>query len=268
MSQHTVPFQARRFQGAARHYLQGRPPYSPALIRRVVELCGVGPQHRLLDLGCGPAQLAVGFAYFAGSVLAMDPEPEMLALGVARTEGFLTNVTFLRGSSYDLGPEIGAEFGPFRLAAIGRAFHWMDRAETLRRLDSLIELDGAVALFSDTHPDVPENAWLAEYRAIRRRHTGEDGPSWRPPGFPSHETLLLDGPFSRVERIGIIEHRRTPVARIVDRALSMSSSSRIRIGSTIDELTKEVATLADNAAKDGQVSEVVESTVLVAFRPH
>ncbi len=39
------------------------------------------------------------------------------------------DVTLKQASSYDLT----AEMGPFRLVAIGRAFHWMDRAATLRR---------------------------------------------------------------------------------------------------------------------------------------
>jgi SAM-dependent methyltransferase len=266
MSDHAITFQPRRFQDAAPHYLQGRPSYAAALIRRVVELTGLGPQHRVLDLGCGPGQLAAGFAYFAGSVLAMDPEPEMLALGVERTEGTLTNVTFLQGSSYDLGPQIGQQYGPFHLVTIGRAFHWMDRADTLRRLDVLIGADGAVVLFSDSHPEVPDNAWLTEFRAIRQRHTGEERAAWRQPDWPSHTALLLDSPFSILERIGVIERRRIPAARIVDRALSMSSASRARIGSHADDLATDIAALADRLATDGVITEVGESTALIAFR--
>jgi hypothetical protein len=116
----------------------------------------------------------------------------MLAFGVERTEGTLTNITFLQGSSYDLGPRIVQQFGPFHLVTIGRAFHWMDRADTLRRLDALIGADGAIVLFSDSHPDVPDNAWLTEFRAIRLRHTGEDRAAWRQPDWPSHTALLLD----------------------------------------------------------------------------
>ena len=40
-----------RFHTAARYYLQGRPHYAAALIRRVVQLCGLDRTHRLLDLG-------------------------------------------------------------------------------------------------------------------------------------------------------------------------------------------------------------------------
>jgi hypothetical protein len=42
-------------------------------------------------------------------------------------------IRIVLGSSDELDPA----FGAFHLAAIGRAFHWMDRARTLERLDRL-----------------------------------------------------------------------------------------------------------------------------------
>jgi len=262
MQDHVVPFQPRRFEGAAPHYLHGRPPYASALFRRVAELTGLGLRHRVLDLGCGPGQLATGFACFAGEVFAVDPEPEMLAIGAARIDGTITNVSFVHGSSYDLS----AAAGPFHLVTIGRAFHWMDRADTLRRLDALTTPGAAIALFSDLHPDVPENAWLKEYRAIRKRHTGFDQVKWRQPGWPGHETFLLASPFDRLERIGILERRRIPAARLVDRVLSMSSSSRTQLGEKVDDLANEMAAYAASVAVGGMIDEVVETTALIATR--
>jgi SAM-dependent methyltransferase len=262
MDTYVVPFQPRRFEGAAPHYLQGRPPYAAALIRRVAELTGLAPHHRVLDLGCGPAQLATGFAYFAASVTAMDPEPEMLAIAAARIAGTLTNIHLVQGSSYDLTPNLG----PFHLTTIGRAFHWMDRADTLARLAAITTQNGAVALFSDLHPDVPENAWVKDYRAIRKRHTGEENPRWRQPGWPSHESYLLASPFSRLERIGVFERHLIPATRLVDRILSMSTTSRTQLGDKVGALEQEMTAYANAIAKDGHVEEVVETTALIAFR--
>src|SRR5947209_7966494 len=97
-----------RFHAAAKHYLQGRPHYADALIRRVVELCGLRPTDRLLDLGCGPVQLAVAFAPFVGLVVGMDPEPAML--GVAREHAARAGrpVELRQGSSGDVGPDLGS----------------------------------------------------------------------------------------------------------------------------------------------------------------
>ena len=74
-----APFDPERYRSAAAHYERGRVPYASALIRRVAEVTGLGLEHRVLDLGCGPGPLARGFAPLVGEVIAVDPSPEMLS---------------------------------------------------------------------------------------------------------------------------------------------------------------------------------------------
>jgi hypothetical protein len=124
-----------------------------------------------------------------------------------------------------------------------------------------------VALFGDRHPDVPANAWQKDFQLLRQRYTGDDRAAWRQPGWPSHTALLLDSPFCRLERIGITERRRIPPARLVDRALSISSSTRQRLGPKTDQLAADVAAFAETLARDGWVEEVVESTAVIATHP-
>ncbi len=260
-----TPFESRRFRTAADHYLAGRPPYAPGLLRRVAECCGLREEHRVLDLGCGPGQLSLALAFFAGSVVAVDPEPEMLRIAAAVVEGIAPNVELVLGSSDDLSPRLGR----FRMAVMGRSFHWMDRTETLRRLDALVEPGGAVALFDEEHPDVPDNAWLAEYRTLLERYASDDPERAlrQSEDWVRHEAILLDSPFSRLERIGIIERRRIGAGRLVDRALSQSSTSRARLGAEADRLAAEIAAYMRRVAPDGLAIEVVESTAIVARRP-
>jgi ubiquinone/menaquinone biosynthesis C-methylase UbiE len=123
----------RRFQSTAKHYVVGRPPYAPALIAHVARRCGLRENHRILDLGCGPGQLAIAFARFVGTVVAIDPEPEMLDVArTAASKHAARNIEFIQASASDLGRYLGS----FRMVAIGRAFHWMDRIDTLARLDN------------------------------------------------------------------------------------------------------------------------------------
>ncbi|MGH7155337.1 MAG: class I SAM-dependent methyltransferase, partial [Acetobacteraceae bacterium] len=244
------------------HYRAGRPGYSPALIRRVARLCRLGSADRTLDLGCGPGPLAAAFAPFVAEVVAVDPEPEMLA---CVTELAVGNITAWLGSSYDMG----AELGRFRLAVMGRSFHWMDRPDTLRRLDGVIEPGGAVALFFTHHPDVSDNAWTGEFRTVRLRYTGDDPAraAIRAPGWASHEAVLLDSPFAHVESAAALERRRVPVSALIDRALSMSGTSPQRLGDRVDDLTREITAARAPHAVDGVVAEIIESRAVLGFRP-
>ena len=260
-----IPFQTDRFRSAAAHYLRGRPAYSDTLIATVAQLCHLDGNGALLDLGCGPAQLARAFRPYVASALGMDPEPEMLALARQMTppEGLL--VEFREGSSQDLAPGMG----PYRLVTIGRAFHWMDRPETARRLDGMLEPGGALVLFQDSHPDVPDNAWRAEYRAILEAATSAlERQPWRGPGWIKHEAVLLGSPLSLLRRVGVIERRQTPGAALLDRALSMSSSTRALLGeSAVGRLREALDALVQAVTVDGMVTEVVESVALIAQRP-
>ncbi len=258
-----IPFVPDRFRSAAPHYLAGRPAYAPALIRRVAQLCGLDGTGRLLDLGCGPGQLAVAFAPFVADVLAVDPEPAMMATGQSLAGS--AAVTFRQGSSQDLDPS----WGRFRAVTIGRAFHWMDRVETARRLDGMIEPGGALVLFQVDHLAVPDNAWREDYQALLESALGEGTRKrWRGPGWVRHEAVLLESPFAALERHGVIERRQIPGATLVDRALSMSSTTRARLGeAAVAALREKIAALVAAASVDGMVTEVVESVALIARRP-
>ncbi len=259
-----VEFQPHRFRTAAKHYLSGRPGYAPRLIELVTQLTEQGRRDRVLDLGCGPGLLAGAFAPLVREVMAVDPEPEMLRIAAARY-GESGRIVFRRGSSFDLSPE----WGRFRLVTMGRSFHWMDRAETLRRLDGMIEPGGAVALFDSDMPDLPENAWHAEYRAVVRRYAETDtthvrhrGPAW-----VRHEAFLLDSAFDALERVAVIERRTVSVEQLVDRAFSRSSTAPDRLGDAASRLAEEIEAVMRPLATEGMLTEVVASSALLGRRP-
>ena len=182
----------------------GRPTHH-RLIRRVARFTGLSPDDRVLDLGCGPGMLAGAFAPLVGEVIAMDPEPEMLRIAEAAF-GAAGSIRFIRGSSYDLSPALGR----FRLVTMGRSFQWMDRVETLRRLEAMIEPGGAVALFNSGHRDAPETGWLAAYRALVHRYAEDDSShvKRRSGVWVGHEAILLGSAFSVLDEI--CGHRATP----------------------------------------------------------
>ncbi len=262
----TIPFEPNRFRTAAEHYTRGRLAYPDALVARVAERAGLDRAGRVLDLGCGPGFLAAAFAPLAGEVVGIDPEPAMLAEaeGYARERG--AAVSFRRGSSYDIAPD----WGPFRLVTMGRSFHWMDRAATLRALAGIVPSGGAVALFHDRHLAVPENAWKERYEAALAPFAARDPVhsvlGQRSPGWTRHEAFLLDSPFDRLERIGIVRRLETPADALVDRALSMSPTSPQKLGDDLPRLVAAVRAALEPDVRDGKIAEVVEAEALLGFR--
>ncbi len=245
-----------RFQSAAAHYEKGRIPYAQALIRRIAQCVGLEPEHRVLDLGCGPGMLARGFASFGCEVVAMDPSTEML--NVARKlAGEAPGISFVKGSSYDLGPALGS----FQLVVMGRSFHWMDRVDTLNRLDGMIAPTGAIALFHDSSLAIPVNAWRKRWQEIRERYEPNTESHASDPNWIRHEAILLNSPFARLERFGVIERRAIDVETLVERTLSMSSTSPSHLGDRTAAMIEEVRTLLSEVRE-----EVAETEALVAWR--
>jgi len=257
-------FYPTRFKDAARYYTNGRPFYPKLLSRRVAQLISLEPRHRVLDIGTGPGFLAIDFAAHAGSVTGLDPSAEMLEVARANAARAGAPVRFLQGTSYDLN----ADLGGLRLTTFGRSFHWTDRPATLTALDRLTEAGGAVALINDRFPEVPDNAWRPGFEALLDSYGKDDGATGRLRGEASHEAVLLASPFSHLERIAVLERRRTPLDHFIDRALSFGKVWHGSPGFSPEELAEKIRTLlATHVGEDGRVAEVIEGHALVARRP-
>lgn len=256
-------FYPERFKDASRYYSTGRPTYPRQLAARVARAVGLSAGEGVLDLGTGPGFLAIDFAPLARAVTGVDPSPEMLEAAQENARAARVEVRFVRGSSYELGPHLGR----FKLVTIGRAFHWMDRAATLRSLDELVEPGGGVALFGESYPDVPANAWRKQFQEIVDGYSTDDPARPKIRASASNESVLLDSGFDQLERVSVLEPRRTPIERFVDRALSFASTWHGRPGSREQDLAGEIrAAIAPHADAEGKVGEVLEGHALIARR--
>ncbi len=254
---------AVRFRHASRYYTTGRPTYPPLLIERVADVVGLRHEDRVLDLGTGPGFLAFDFAAYAGDVTAIDPSPDMLEVARVNAAQTGSDVAFVEGSSFDLD----SRFGRFRLVTIGRAFPWMDREDTLRRLDDLVVPDGAVVLFSDKTPDLPANAWAPAFRQIREKYASMDETRAETrSAAQSNESFLFASSFHDVERLCVAERRATPVERFVDRILSFGSTWTRADPSRLQAVDREVRAALAPYAIDGIIHEVIEGEAVVARR--
>ena len=73
-------------------------------------------------------------------------------------------------------------------------------------------------------------------------------------------------PFRYLERMSSIQELAMPLDSFRDRVLSISVTSRARIGAAADQLADEVVSALAPFATDGTISEVVEFTALLARR--
>ncbi len=255
--------EADRFRRASQHYTTGRPAYPALLISRVAELVGLRPPHHVLDLGTGPGFLAIDFAAHAARVTAVDPSSEMLHVARRNAERAGVDIDFVQGRASDLAPP----WGRFHLVTIGRAFHWMDREDALRRLDDVVEPGGAVVLFSDRTPDVPANAWAAGFRKIREKYAAADHQRQELHASAEHnDAILLASAFDAVERHSVLERRATPLGHFVDRVLSFSSTWIGAEPSLINAVEEDVRAELSGYAIDGIIPEVIEGRAVIARR--
>ena len=249
----------RPFRHAAATYERFRLAYPRRLIARVAGLLALAPGDAVLDLGCGTGFLAVAFARLGLDVTAADPEPLMLeAAGMAAREADV-GLRFWRGGSADLTPAMG----PYRLVAMGRSFHWMDRALTLDMLDRIVAPDGAVALFHDRHPDVEENRWfkvLGEVSETWRRRSGVQR------GEGAHrryEPYLLASAFHEIDSLGVTIRRELSVDEIVGRAFSQSF---VPDGEAKGAFERDLRAGLQGLSPEGRFAEVAELVAVVARR--
>jgi ubiquinone/menaquinone biosynthesis C-methylase UbiE len=209
------------FAGTAQWYARYRPAYPQELIEGLAAAAGLDGTGRLLDLGTGTGQLAVPLARYVAEVLAVDPEPEMLAqlpAGIGR----------MRAQA----EEVDESWGIFKLVTIGRAFHWMDGEVVM---DRLARVTRQVALVGDTlEQSVAESTLLA----VAREFVGER-PRMKQPTV-KYDRALAASAFSNVQHITLETERNWTVDQLIGFAYSTSFASLVRIGDRREEFEQEL----------------------------
>lgn len=261
-----APLDPNRFTSAIPHYVSGRPPYSPRLIAKLAKEANLGPRSRVLDLGCGPGSLTLPLSRFAGTTIGIDIDPDMIATARAASKQAGIDIDWRVGTSLDLDQSLA----PLDLVTIARAFHWMDREATLRRLDELIAPSGAIALLNtDLHPFGGVN-WHSAFEEVRSAHGRfDDFNRWRKSdAWEGHLSVLLRSAFSEAERICVFEPRTVGLDEVLARALSFSANSPAVLGDDgsaayLKDMRERLLTVS----AEGIFPEVVESVAIIAHRP-
>ena len=258
-------YDPHRFRTTVPYYERYRLGYPERLIARVGEIVGLRAGDAVMDLGCGPGTLSIPFARLGMRVTAVDPEPAMLDAVRDAALGAKVSLDIRQGSSFDLP----AGIGPFRLVTMGRAFHWMDRAATLKALDALVTGDGAIALFDDEHPRTVENLWRRKLDEIGRRYGRGDEAHIQERDsahYRSHASHLFDSAFNDLRQVSVIVRRALSADDIVGLAFSLSTSSPQKLGDRAPQFKADLRAELAALSPDGRFSEIAEMNALLARR--
>jgi len=227
---------------------------------------------RVLDLGAGPGQLALLAAPLVAEVVAIEPEPDMLAEGQRRARALgASNVRFIAAHSDDLGA-LRASLGPLRTALMGQSFHWMlEKDRVLRDLSAMIdERGGSVAFVSPRRVSAPASLEAAEQtvHAILERYLADIPPGPHPNGrHDPFEAILERSAFPHLERL---ERVYTAPLRPTIEALVGSeytiSHVLTRLGSRREAFEREVRAALGSLDAIGEIWLTLRDEALIGLR--
>lgn len=141
---------------------RSRPAYPDTLLERLVALIADEPR-ALLDVGCGPGNLARVLLPYVARVDAIDMSPGMIALGKTLPGGDDPRLNWFIGKAEEtpLHP-------PYALITAGASLHWMDWEVALPRFAEALTPNGALAIVGVDEADEP---WTPAIREIIPRYS-------------------------------------------------------------------------------------------------
>jgi SAM-dependent methyltransferase len=179
----------------------------------------------------------------------------MVEAARAAAERAGVTVRFIEARFEDSATKLGA----FDIVSIGRAIHWLDPEPARAALDRALAPRGSVLVCGATSAKGGRNPWLETFNAVRDRWRG-DRPS------RDHQTFFADGHFTRTHTIRVEGTYAVPVERLVERVLSMSTSSSERLGDEVPAMKSAMREALAPFAADGMIEDIVEARAEVFER--
>jgi SAM-dependent methyltransferase len=249
------------YAGAAVHYRDGRPPYSPELEALFAAELGLDGSGRLLDVGCGPGILTVRLAHLFEGAVGLDPDPAMIAEGrrAARERG-TANITWIQARAEEL-PAVAP--GPYRLVTFGQSFYWTDEVPVAEAVYDMVEPGGALVIVghkaegravppSPEAPRIPHD----EIGELVRKYLGPTrraGQGTAPVQALSRQDALASTRFGAPRVLfapGIPDHVQD-TAGVLSNYFSMSYAAPHLFGDRVEEFAAEVRALLRERSPEG-----------------
>jgi SAM-dependent methyltransferase len=207
-----------RFDSTVPFYTRYREPYPASFFREVAGREGLAGDERLIDIGCGPGSLAIGFAPYVKSCVGVDIETEMLAAARVEAARAGVHLDLIQARIEDLPADIGR----FQAVSIGRALHWFDRDQAIAVLERIVDVNGWIAICGTKSYSAAGREGIGKYHDVRRAWSSD----------PAEKRYHIDleewfrgSRFSKVENIEVTKTQQVTIADLIGRALSLSTTS-------------------------------------------
>ncbi len=147
---------ARSFNDVAGLYDATRAGYPETVFDDVVRLAGLGPDDRLLEVGCGTGRATLPMARRGFAIVAIEPGDALAAIATERTQEFpdvrVETVSFEEWRRGDV---------TFDLLFAAQVFHWIDPEAGLAKAAEAVRAGGAVALIWTVDVSQHTDLWRA-----------------------------------------------------------------------------------------------------------
>ena len=257
------------FDGTVGFYRQ----YRPGIPKSVADILDtVAPAHsprRLLDVGTGTGLVVEALLGHFDDLIAIDNDAAMLAAAEEALRPRLPDGAKL------LLQEITAEaFTPPQgwradLVTICRAFHWLDQPAVLKRLDSQVSPDGAVAIFGDNSFWAATSPWKIAVRSVIQDFLGEErraGTSTFQHHNRPYSDIMRESPFSRVEEFTVPVHRAWSADSILGYLHSTTFAAPQLFGDRLAEFDQTVRATLKRFSEDDTFEEDNEFLIRIGYR--
>ncbi|HEV3157503.1 MAG TPA: class I SAM-dependent methyltransferase [Candidatus Baltobacteraceae bacterium] len=266
MSENTQQPKADMFIGTAGYYAKYRPGYPPELFQEIVQFYRLDGTGVMLDLGAGTGQLSIPLARYFESIIAMDPDPEMLAEGKkAALKSGVHNITWRDGSSENIA-DLHAKL---KLVTMGRSFHWMNCDRVLSDLYAIIEPEGGIVIAADSEASrVPSNfsvvrkAVIEKFLGKRRRA----GSGYYEVSEEPFEAIVGRSNFTLAKISTTTMTQHWTIDSIVGHTYSTSFASPAVLGDKLPDFERELRAELQKLSPSGDFIEEIETKALLLKR--
>lgn len=182
------------FKGAAPYYSKYRPMYPYEVIQYLTSTFLLNGKGTLLDVGCGPGQMAIRLSGSFENVIGVDKEKEMIE-EAKRLADPKSNITW---HHCDIDSFLRRLKCPIKLVTLAKSFHWLDRTAFLENIFPFIEEDGGIAIIDDYDSDYSLEDWQIVFQEVVTKWYGDNrraGTSTYSHPLQSHKKVIQHSRF-------------------------------------------------------------------------